>query len=164
MYAIVKSGGKQLKVQAGDIVKVERLSAEAGDSVSLSDVLMVADGDKVTIGTPVVKDAKVTATVLEQKRGEKVIVFKKKRRHNYRRRKGHRQEITVLQVVEITAAGKTAKADKLAPVKKAEAAAKPAAKAAKPAVKTAAKPAAKTEAKKAPAKKAAPKASAKTAK
>lgn len=155
MYAIVKCGGKQIKVAAGDVLKVERLSAKAGDSVDLGPVLLVADGSSVTVGSPVVDKAKVAATVLEEIRDDKVLVFKKKRRHNYRRKKGHRQYLTVVQVTEITAAGKSAKADKLLQPKAAVEAA-PAKKATKTA---AAKPAAaKTEAAKAPAKKAAAKA------
>lgn len=124
MYAIVKCGGKQLKVQQGDIVKVERLAEEAGAKVELTEVLLVAEGDKVTVGTPMVEGAKVTATVLEQKRDKKVIVFKKKRRQGYKLKKGHRQYVTVIKVESVEA-----KSAKSAP--KAEAATtakKPAAK------------------------------------
>ena len=103
MYAIVKCGGKQLKVQAGDIVKVEKLDTEVNGAVELTEVLMVAEGDKVTVGTPLVKGAKVTATVLDQIKDDKVIVFKKNRRQGYRRKYGHRQQLTVLKVGEISA-------------------------------------------------------------
>lgn len=103
-YAILKCGGKQLKVSKGDTVLVERLTAEAGETVTLDQVLMLADGDKLTVGTPVVKGAKVSAEVVEQIRDKKVIVFKKKRRHNYRRKKGHRQYLTVLKIKDISAA------------------------------------------------------------
>lgn len=102
MYAVVKCGGKQLKVSKGDTVNVERLEAEAGKSVTLDDVLLVGEGDKITVGTPTVKGATVKAKVLEQIRDKKVIVFKKKRRQNYRRKKGHRQYLTVLEIQEIS--------------------------------------------------------------
>ena len=94
-FAIFQTGGKQYRVQAGDIVKVEKLNAEG--KVEFDQVLMV--GDKV--GTPFVDGAKVVAEVLEQKRTDKVLVFKKKRRQNYRRTHGHRQCITVLKITEI---------------------------------------------------------------
>ena len=94
-FAIFQTGGKQYRVQAGDIVKVEKLNAEG--KVEFDQVLMV--GDKV--GTPFVDGAKVVAEVLEQKRTDKVLVFKKKRRQNYRRTHGHRQYITVLKITEI---------------------------------------------------------------
>ena len=125
MYAIVKCGGKQLKVQQGDIVKVERLAEEAGSKVELTEVLLVAEGENVTVGTPMVEGAKVTATVLEQKRDKKVIVFKKKRRQGYKLKKGHRQYVTVLKVESVEAKGAKAPAKKTtakkAPAKKAEA-------------------------------------------
>lgn len=94
-FAIFQTGGKQYRVQAGDIVKVEKLNAEG--KVEFDQVLMV--GDKV--GSPFVEGAKVVAEVLEQKRTDKVLVFKKKRRQNYRRTHGHRQYITVLKITEI---------------------------------------------------------------
>jgi large subunit ribosomal protein L21 len=103
MYAIVKCGGKQLKVQAGDIVKVEKLDTEVNGTVELTEVLMVADDANVTVGTPLVKGATVTATVIDQIKDDKVIVFKKKRRQGYRRKYGHRQQLTVLKVGEIKA-------------------------------------------------------------
>ncbi|MEO1045933.1 MAG: 50S ribosomal protein L21 [Pseudomonadota bacterium] len=152
MFAIVRTGGKQYRVAAGDKIAVEKLAGEAGDTITLDDVLLVGDGGAV-------KDAKgvaVSAEIIAQDRGEKVIVFKKRRRHNYRRKQGHRQYQTVLKITAVGAAKKPA-AKKAAPAKK------PAAKAstaAKPAAKTAAakKPAAKkAPAKKPAAKKAAPK-------
>ena len=94
-YAIFQTGGKQYRVQAGDTIKVEKLNAEG--SVEFDQVLML--GDKV--GTPFVDGAKVVATVVEQKRADKVLVFKKKRRQNYRRTRGHRQHITVLKITDI---------------------------------------------------------------
>lgn len=141
MYAIVKTGGKQVKVSTGDKLRVERLAGEAGDKVTLSDVLLIGNGDKVTVGTPLVKDAAVEATIVEQKRDRKVIVFKKKRRHNYRRKAGHRQHLTVLEITGISTDGKKAAAPKAAAkpaAEKKETAAKPAA-AKKPAAKKAAK-------------------------
>ena len=97
MFAVIKTGGKQYKVAANDVVIVEKLPGQAGDTVTLDQVLLV--GDKV--GAPLVEGASVTATILEQTRGEKVIIFKKKRRQNYRRKNGHRQELTVLRVAAI---------------------------------------------------------------
>ncbi len=103
MFAIVKTGGKQYKVSQGDLVQVEKLPAEAGKTVELSEVLMLCDGGKTTVGSPFVKGAKVKAEVVAQERTGKLIVFKKKRRQNYRRRNNHRQEYTVLKVTGITA-------------------------------------------------------------
>lgn len=100
MFAVIRTGGKQYKVQKDDKIEVEKLDVEAGKSVDLDEVLFV-DGK---IGAPLVKGAKVVATVLEQKRGPKITVFKKKRRQNYRRKKGHRQNLTLLQITEIKAA------------------------------------------------------------
>lgn len=94
-FAIFQTGGKQYRVQVGDTIKVEKLDADG--TVEFDQVLML--GDKV--GTPVVSGAKVVAEVIEQKRGDKILVFKKKRRQNYRRTKGHRQYITVLKIKEI---------------------------------------------------------------
>ncbi|MBI1363208.1 MAG: 50S ribosomal protein L21 [Proteobacteria bacterium] len=148
MYAIVKCGGKQIKVQAGDILRVERMESTPGEVVTLDQVLLVGEGDKVTVGTPLVSGAKVSAAVIDQIRDKKVIIFKKKRRQNYRRKKGHRQFLTVLHVTEIAAGGKTAKSERKVEVK--AAAAKPAkaaaAKAAKPAAAKAAAPAKKAAA------------------
>ena len=104
MFAIVKTGGKQYRVTENNVIRVEKLDLEAGAKVALDQVLMISDGKKTTVGLPVVKGAKVEATVLEQMRDRKVIVFKKKRRHNYRRKKGHRQHLTVLKINKIVAA------------------------------------------------------------
>lgn len=103
MYAVLKCGGKQIKVAKGDTVSVERLSAEQGEKVTLDNVLMLVDGDNVTVGAPVVEGATVTASVVEQKRDKKVIIFKKKRRQGYRRTKGHRQYLTVLKIEAVNA-------------------------------------------------------------
>lgn len=94
-FAIFQTGGKQYRVQNGDVVKVEKINAEG--TVEFDQVLMVDD----KVGVPFIDGAKVVATVLEQTRGDKVLVFKKKRRQNYRRTKGHRQYITVLKITEI---------------------------------------------------------------
>lgn len=140
MYAVIKTGGKQYKVASGDIIQVEKLTGEVGDKVSLSEVLMIG-GNQPKIGMPLVKDAVVSAEIVDQFRGEKVIIFKKKRRHNYRRKKGHRQYLTALRITSIALG-----ADKLS-----EAAAKTAKKAAPTPEAKAEKPKAETKAK-APAK------------
>ncbi|MEO1136950.1 MAG: 50S ribosomal protein L21 [Pseudomonadota bacterium] len=105
MYAVVKTGGKQYRVSKDDILKVERLPGEAGDVITLDDVLMLGDGADVTVGAPVVDGASVAAEILEQKRNKKIIVFKKRRRQNYRRKAGHRQHLTVLKVTDILTDG-----------------------------------------------------------
>lgn len=103
MYAIVRTGGKQYQVEAGDTLRVEKLQGEVGDTVELDDVLLVVDGETVTIGQPVVEGAKVVAKVLEQGRHKKIIVFKKKRRQGYQVKKGHRQMYTALKIETIFA-------------------------------------------------------------
>ena len=99
MFAVIQTGGKQYKVVNGDVIRVEKLAGEAGGSVVLDQVLMV--GDK--IGAPLVDGATVTAEVVAQARGPKLIVFKKRRRQNSRRKNGHRQDITILRITDITA-------------------------------------------------------------
>lgn len=101
MFAVIKTGGKQYRVAKDDVIAVEKLPAEAGASVELGEVLMLSDSGAVEIGAPLLKGAKVTAEVVEQTRGDKIIVFKKKRRKNYRRKKGHRQDLTVLKITAI---------------------------------------------------------------
>lgn len=101
MYAIIKTGGKQLKVAKGDTVVVEKLDAPAGEKVTLSDVLLLNDGSKVSVGTPLIAGASVTASVTEQGKGQKVRIFKRKRRQTYRRMRGHRQPQTMLKIEEI---------------------------------------------------------------
>jgi len=103
MYAIVRTGGKQYQITAGDQVRVEKLAGEVGDTVELADVLLVADGDDVKIGQPVLEGAKVTARIVEQDKAKKVLVFKKKRRKGYQVKRGHRQPYTALEIKEITA-------------------------------------------------------------
>lgn len=144
MYAVIKTGGKQYKVAADDVISVEKLAAAPGDSIAFDQVLMIADGKTATLGAPVIEGASVSATVIEQKRGAKIIVFKKKRRKGYRRKHGHRQDLTVLRITGIEAKGgaRPAAAAKAEKKPAATAKAKPAAEK-KPARKTAAKPAAK---------------------
>jgi large subunit ribosomal protein L21 len=101
MYAVIESGGKQHKVSPGETVQVERLAAPAGEPIEFSRVLMISDDKGVRVGTPVVDGAKVVATVLEEGRGEKIIVFKKIRRKQYRRTKGHRQYFTRVRIDRI---------------------------------------------------------------
>lgn len=163
MYAVIQTGGKQYRVANGDVITVEKLEGEAGSTLEIAPVLMLNDGKTTRVGAPVVEGAAVTAEVVEQTRGKKIVVFKKKRRQGYRRTHGHRQEQTVLRVVDVTGKAKAPakKAAKAAPKPEAKADAasadaaaetKPAAKA-KPAAKkpAAKKPAAKTAAAKKPA-------------
>src|SRR5437588_12557407 len=100
MFAIVKTGGKQYRVAAGDQITVERIAGDVGSEVSLAEVLAIG-GEQPRLGAPLVANAAVRAKIVQQPRGTKVIVFKKKRRKNYRRKKGHRQELTVLRIQEI---------------------------------------------------------------
>lgn len=104
MFAVLRTGGKQYRVQKNDVIKVEKLDGEAGKTIDLNEVLFLSDGKKATIGEPLVKGATVQAEVLEQKKDTKIVIFKKKRRQNYRRTKGHRQQVTVLRIKDIKAA------------------------------------------------------------
>ncbi|HAD24863.1 MAG TPA: 50S ribosomal protein L21 [Alphaproteobacteria bacterium] len=101
MYAVIKTGGKQYRVAKDDVIRVEKLTGEAGDSVALDQVLMVGEGDAVTVGAPLVDGASVTAEIVAQDRDPKILIFKKNRRHKYRRKNGHRQHKTVLRVTDI---------------------------------------------------------------
>ena len=101
MYAVLKTGGKQYVVSQGDLITVERIPAQEGETVELEDVLLVADEEGVKLGQPLVDGARVRATVVENGRLRKVIVFKYKRRKRYRRKKGHRQEFSRLRIDEI---------------------------------------------------------------
>ena len=140
MFAVVRTGGKQYRVAAGDKIAVEKLAGEAGDTVTLGDVLLAGEGDALADAAKVT----VSAEIIAQAKSEKVIVFKKRRRHNYRRKNGHRQQMTLLRITDVGAgAAKKAAAPK---------------KEAAPVAETAATEAKKPAAKKAPAKKAAPKA------
>ena len=161
MYALVRTGGKQYRVAKDDTILVERIAADEGAEVILDDVVMLGDGDKVTIGTPRVEGAAVSATVVSQTRGPKIIIFRRKRRKNHRRTQGHRQDLTLLKINAIAEDGKSLK-PKAAPAKKAAAKEEATLKAA--AKKAAAKKAApKAEAKAAPKKAAAKKTAAKKA-
>jgi large subunit ribosomal protein L21 len=103
MFAIIRTGGKQYKVAPDDVIAVEKLVGEPGETVELAEVLMVGEGDNVSTGTPLVSGASVSATLVEHRRADKIIVFKKKRRQNYRRKNGHRQHQTVLRITDIRA-------------------------------------------------------------
>ena len=101
MYAIFESGGKQYKVAAGDTLDVEKMDVSAGDTVELTDVLLIADGDQVKVGTPTIENASIAAHVVEHVKGEKIYVFKSKKRKGYRRKTGHRQKYVRLYIDEI---------------------------------------------------------------
>lgn len=100
MYAVIKTGGKQYRVQQGDRLRVEKLAGDVGATVTLDEVLMIG-GEKVVVGTPRVKGAKVTAEIVAQDRAKKVIIFKFRRRKNYRRKRGHRQPFTELKITGV---------------------------------------------------------------
>ena len=117
MFAIVRTGGKQYRVAAGDKITVEKLAGAVGDKVELGDVLLAGDGGELQS----TEGLTVSAEIVAQGKGEKVIVFKKKRRHNYRRRNGHRQLLTLIKIVSIGAAEKKAAPKKAAAKKDAEA-------------------------------------------
>ena len=143
MTAVIKTGGKQYSVNKGDVIITEKLPNEKGKEVIFTEILMITEGEKTIVGTPYIENATVTAEIVEQDRGKKIIVFKKRRRQNSRRTIGHRQFQTKLRILDISATGQKSKqkatAEKKAPAKKAA-------------------PKAATAEKKAPAKKAAPKA------
>lgn len=103
MYAVVETGGKQYRVTVGQTIEVEKLPFAVGEKVELDKVLLVADGDEVKVGQPIVKGAKVLATVVEHGKGKKIIVFKYKPKERYRRKKGHRQAYTRLRIEKIVA-------------------------------------------------------------
>jgi large subunit ribosomal protein L21 len=104
MFAVIKTGGKQYRVAAQDEITVMTLAGDAGSKVTFDEVLMVADGDKVKLGAPNVAGAKVIGEIIEQARGPKVIAFKKRRRKNSKRKRGHRQDLTIVRITEIQAA------------------------------------------------------------
>ena len=101
MYAVIKTGGKQYRVEKDDVLTVEKLEGDAGAKIKFSDVLMVGAGDSVKIGTPIVSGATVSAELVEQTRGPKLIAFKKRRRKNSRRKKGHRQDLSKIRITAI---------------------------------------------------------------
>jgi large subunit ribosomal protein L21 len=103
MFAVIKTGGKQYRVAADDVIVVEKLDGEAGAAITFSDVLLVGEGDQVKVGAPTVAGAAVQATIVDQRKGDKVKVFKKKRRNTYRRKRGHRQHESVVKITAINA-------------------------------------------------------------
>jgi large subunit ribosomal protein L21 len=103
MYAVIKTGGKQYKVEAGATLKVEKLLGEVGSKVVIDKVLMIADGEKTTIGAPIIAGAKVNATVISHGRADKVMIFKFRRRKHYRKTQGHRQSFTEIKIDAIAA-------------------------------------------------------------
>jgi len=111
MYAVIKTGGKQYRVQAGDLLVVEKLEGEPGAAVAFGEVLMLGEGEAVTVGAPTVDGAVVSGTLIETRKGEKVKIFKKIRRQGYRRTRGHRQTESVVRVTSVAGAGKEAKWD-----------------------------------------------------
>mgnify|MGYP001305695086 FL=1 len=124
MLAVFKTGGKQYSVKAGQILKVEKLEGKKGDSISFKDVLAVSEKTQNTIGSPLVEGAVVEAKILDQIRDKKIIVFKKRKRQNYRSTQGHRQYLTVLKIETISMGGKKSQSEKKetknsSPVKKA---------------------------------------------
>ena len=104
MYAVIKTGGKQYRVAQNDLLTIERLEGEPGASIEFADVLMVGNGEQVKVGAPFVSGAKVTAELVDQARGPKVIAFKKRRRKNSRRKQGHRQHLSLVRITGISGA------------------------------------------------------------
>ena len=120
MFAVIKTGGKQYRVAADDVIVVEKLAGDAGDTLVFGEVLMLGDGDKVEMGAPMIGGAQVVGEVVEQRRAAKIIIFKKKQRNTYRRKQGHRQTETVIKITEILAkGGRTVEAKEAAPKAKA---------------------------------------------
>ncbi|MGI9322899.1 MAG: 50S ribosomal protein L21 [Pseudomonadales bacterium] len=102
MYAVIESGGKQHRVEAGEILRLEKLDAEAGSKIAFDKVMLIGEGDQVTIGTPYVEGGKVSAEVVAQGLGDKITIIKLKRRKNYRRKAGHRQRYTEVKITDIS--------------------------------------------------------------
>ena len=160
MFAVVSSGGKQYRVEPGSTVLVDRVATEPGASITFDRVLLIGDGDSTTVGTPLVSGASVSGTVVREELGPKLVIFKFKQKVKYRRRTGHRQHLSLVRIDEITADGRTVKAE--APAKaEPKAKAEPNAKAEpKPKRATRSKPAAEAEAATATTEASAPEASA----
>jgi ribosomal protein L21 len=108
MYAVIETGGKQYRVQEGDVINVEKLNVSAGDDIAFDKVLVFNDGEKVQVGTPIVESARVFGTVVENGKGEKVIIFKYKSKKDYRKKQGHRQPYTMVKIESLSADGKPA--------------------------------------------------------
>ena len=128
MYAVVKTGGKQYRVEKEDVVLVEKLDANDGDQVVLDNILMIGEGKKVTLGSPLVNDAAVMAQVIRQTRGPKITMIYKRRRKNSRRKQGHKQNLTLLKIIDIAETGGSKLSPKKATAKPAETKAKATAK------------------------------------
>jgi large subunit ribosomal protein L21 len=103
MFAIVETGGKQYNMQAGKYYKIEKIEGEVGNKITFDQILFISNGDENKIGLPIIEGAKVIAEIYEQIKDEKTIIFKKKKRQNYRRKKGHRQRVTIVKILEIVA-------------------------------------------------------------
>jgi len=101
MYAVIETGGKQYRVNKGDVIRVEKLTGDVGSEIGFERILMVGEGDQVKVGTPLLAGASVTGTVIEQDRHKKIVVFKMKRRKNYRKKQGHRQDYTGIRIEKI---------------------------------------------------------------
>lgn len=108
MYAVIETGGKQYRVQEGDVITIEKLNVSAGDDITFDRVLVLNNGEKVQVGTPIVEEAKVFGTVVENGKGEKVIIFKYKSKKDYRKKQGHRQPYTMVKIESLSADGKPA--------------------------------------------------------
>lgn len=120
MFAVIKTGGKQYRVAENDVITIEKLAGEAGDQVVFDNVLLLGNGEDTTVGAPMIDGASVAGEIVDQTRGEKIIIFKKKRRKNYRRTQGHRQYLSTVRITEILTEGakpSKAKATKQAPKK-----------------------------------------------
>ena len=124
MYAVLKTGGKQYRVEKEDVVLVEKLDANDGDQVVLNDILMIGEGKKVTLGSPLVNDAAVMAQVIRQTRGPKITMIYKRRRKNSRRKQGHKQNLTLLKIIDIAETGGSKLSPKKASIKSTETKAK----------------------------------------
>ena len=101
MYAVIRTGGKQYRVAKGELLQVDKINGEVGQSVEFTEVLMLANGERIEIGRPVLGDSKVVGEIVEQGKGKKIVIFKSKRRKGYRKKQGHRQQYTVLKIKEI---------------------------------------------------------------
>jgi large subunit ribosomal protein L21 len=120
MYAVIKTGGKQYRVAANDTIQIEKLEGSAGDSVEFTDVLMVSNGDAIDWGAPAVAGATVAGEIVGQVRGPKIVIFKKRRRKHYRRKNGHRQDLTAVRITEILTGGAKPEGKAAKPAPKAE--------------------------------------------
>ena len=140
MYAVLKTGGKQYRVEKEDVVLVEKLDANDGDQVVLDNVLMIGEGKKVTLGSPLVNDAAVMAQVIRQTRGPKIAMIYKRRRKNSRRKQGHKQNLTLLKIIDIAETGGSKLSPKKASIKSTETKAKATAKPTETKAKATAKP------------------------